>query len=470
MSTGALWGGLSAMVLRIASFLTGVLVARLVAPDEFGVFTVALTVHAVVVNISELGVGSYLVRHEGRPDRVAPTVAAIALISSTILALGMIGVAPAVADALGAPAATGPVRVLALTVLLAGYSVVPNALLIRGFRQDKRVLVEVAHFVAATSVLLGMAAAGSGIYALAWSRVAGQLVAVLLLVRLSPTGHRPHLDRSIVRSVLGFGAPLAAANLVGFTVLNLDFIVVGAVLGAVPLGLYTLAFNVSGWPSSVLNSVVNSVALPAIARVQHDRAQLSQRIASLVGALAAVALPVSALILALAEPVVVSVYGARWSGAAVALGALAAFGAIKVVNDLCANVLVGIGRPRRVVRSPGAVAGRAPACPADRGEPQRHSWRGVGSRGRRGCGGAARISRPPDPLDRCAAAPACRRRGAPGWRCRERGSGRAPCRGSGRLAVGRALLRGCRRVGDLHDLGAAVVPHPASRGEGALAG
>ena len=76
------------MVLRVGSFLTGVLVARLVAPEEFGVFTVALTVHAVVVNISELGVGSYLVRHEGKPDRVAPTVAAIALISSTILASG----------------------------------------------------------------------------------------------------------------------------------------------------------------------------------------------------------------------------------------------------------------------------------------------------------------------------------------------------------------------------------------------
>ena len=124
----------------------------------------------------------------------------------------MAGAAPWFADSLGASAATGPVRVMALTVLLAGYSVVPNAMLIRGFRQDKRLLVEIAHFVAATAVLLGLATAGAGVYTLAWSRVVGQLVALLFLLRVSPSGHRRASIEPWCRNMVRVRSTVAAAT------------------------------------------------------------------------------------------------------------------------------------------------------------------------------------------------------------------------------------------------------------------
>jgi lipopolysaccharide exporter len=343
---GAVWGGLSSFVLRLASFGLGVIIARLVAPSEFGVFAVALTVHAIIVNVSEIGVSAYLIRDDGDPDHTAPTVMTIALVSSSLLALTMVICAPWLAGTLGATGAAGPIRVMSLTVVIAGVSAVPNALLIRAFRQDKRFVAEAMNFIVSSGLVILLAVGGAGAFALAWSRVAGQVASAALLILLAPKRYRPGFRRDKARHLIRFGLPLAGANIIGYSIYNCDYITVGRSLGAVQLGLYTLAFNISGWPSGVLSSIVDSVAMPAFARVRYDRERLPQFLSTAVSTLVAIALPVSALTLALAGPIVSSVYGAQWSGAASALALLALFGAVRVPNELFANVIVALGRPR----------------------------------------------------------------------------------------------------------------------------
>ncbi|MBO0885589.1 MAG: oligosaccharide flippase family protein, partial [Mycobacterium sp.] len=82
------WSALNAMVLRLSQFLVGVLVARLVSPHEYGVFVVALTVYIIVFSFSDIGVTAAVVRERDRVDQIAPTVSAIAMGTSAVLALG----------------------------------------------------------------------------------------------------------------------------------------------------------------------------------------------------------------------------------------------------------------------------------------------------------------------------------------------------------------------------------------------
>src|SRR4051794_24693959 len=232
MTRAATWSSLGSIALRLGNFSVGIVAARLVAPDEFGVFAVALTVHAIIVNASDLGVSSYIVRHDGDLSRVGPTVTTIAAVSATCLAAAMALGAPWLSVELGSRAATVPVQVLSLTVLLAGVSSVPGAVLTREFRQDKRFLADFANFAASTAILLALAATGVGALALAWSRVAGQGVSTLVLFRLSPSRFLPGFDRRIARDVVSFGLPLVGAAFLGFLIGNVDYIVVGRVLGA----------------------------------------------------------------------------------------------------------------------------------------------------------------------------------------------------------------------------------------------
>jgi len=340
------WGSLNSILLRLGGFVSGIIAARIIAPRDFGVFAVALTVNAIIINVSSLGVTACIVRERDNPRSIAPTVATISIASSAALAVLTFAIAPFLATQLGSAQAAWPIRIMSLNVLLAGIYAVPSALLAREFRQGRMLVAELFNFGVATTVLIVLGLAGLGAYALAWSYVAGTVIMTLLLTVLAPARYWPGFNRKLAGPLLRFGLPLAGANLIAFSVYNVDYIVVGHILGSIPLGLYLLAFSISSWPSAVFNGMVTSVALPAFSRVRDDAERLPDYVATVVSALIGLALPISALTIVVARPAIVTVYGPRWAPAAAALATLALFGAVRVPAELFANIVVALGRPR----------------------------------------------------------------------------------------------------------------------------
>jgi len=345
---GVLWSGLNTSILRLGQFMMSVVIARLVSPREFGVFIVAVTVYLIIINVSEIGVSTALVREVDNADRIAPTVSTIAIVNSALLAAGMYLAAPVLASALGAPAAAGAVRVLAIPLLLAGPTAVPAALLARDFLQGRKLITDLTNFIVANGLLLILALRGEGVMALAWSRAAGQAASAVLLYLVSAKRYWPGFDRHEARRLLRFGIPLAGANLAGFTLGNVDFITVGKLAGPLQLGYYNLAFSVSSWPSSVFTTILSSVTLPALARVKGGMAEVGRHVAAALSALCAAAFPVAVLCLVLAHPLVTVVYGARWAPSAQALVILAVFGAVRVIIALFSDLIVAVDRTRQL--------------------------------------------------------------------------------------------------------------------------
>lgn len=346
MGLAVVWGGLNSILLRLGGFVSGIVAARIIAPREFGVFAVALTVHMIIINVSALGVNACIVREPDDPGPISPTVATIAMSSSALLMVIVFAIAPTLARELGSVRATWPIRIMSINVLLAGIYAVPSALLAREFQQGRMLIAELVNFGTSTALLIVLGLAGAGAFALAWSYVAGTLVMTIMLIVLAPARYWPGFNRKLAGPLLKFGLPLAGANLIAFSVYNVDYVVVGHVLGSVPLGLYLLAFTMASWPSTLFNGMVTSVALPAFARVRHDAERLPDYVSTVVSALIGLALPISVLTIVVARPAIVTVYGPRWSDAAVALAMLALFGAVRVPAELFANVIVALGRPR----------------------------------------------------------------------------------------------------------------------------
>jgi O-antigen/teichoic acid export membrane protein len=346
---GAAWSTAEVAVARFGQFAQGIVVARLLAPNDFGVFAVALVVHSIVVNVSELGVSAALIRDdEATARKGAPTVATIALVASGVIAALMMLLAPLLSGSLGSRDAAGAVAVMALTLPLAGIAAVPSAFIRRDFRMDRLFVASALNMVATAIVVILLALAGWGPMALAWSWVAGQLATSVILLTYKPGRVFPGWDRAEAGRLLRFGLPLAGANILAFTVLNVDYIVVGRVLGAEALGLYVLAFNISGWPMNVFGAVVRSVSLPGFSHLQRDGASMSESFPRAIGIVATLTLPVCAILGALAVPLVNAVYGSRWSGAAAALVGLSALGAVRILIELTADFLVTLGRTRAV--------------------------------------------------------------------------------------------------------------------------
>lgn len=347
---GVAWSTLDVVVGRLGQFVQGLVAARLVAPKEFGVFAVALVVHSVVVNISELGVSAALIRDDpSRTALSAPTVATISVVTSVVLAALMVMLAPLLADSLGSAHAASAIVVMAVNLPLAGLTAVPSAIMRRDFRMDRLFWADLANVIASGIVVVLLAIAGWGALALAWSWVAGQVCTTVLLLAYRPGRFWPGWRRAEVRRLLVFGIPLAGSSLLTFLVLNVDNIIVGRLLGAETLGLYVLAFNIAGWPWTMFRAVVRSVSLPGFARLRLEGAAMPERFVQMLGPVARVTVPICLILGAVGRPLVVVLYGHRWAPAAAALAGLSIMAAGRILLDFASDYLVSLGRTRAVL-------------------------------------------------------------------------------------------------------------------------
>lgn len=350
VATGLRWSAVNTVLTRVGQMAVGVVLARLVAPEDFGVFATALVAFSLVMSVSEMGVTVALLRWPGDPREIAPTVTTLALASAVTLAAACAGAAAPVAAALGAPEAAPVLRVLALAVLVAGPSAVPMALLQRAFRQDRRMVADQANLVVSTVVAVVLALRGHGAMSLAWSRVAGNAVSAVLLIVMAPARPLPGFDRDRARELLATGLPLAGASLVVFAILNVDYVVVGSALGPVALGFYLMAFNLSSWPVNAFSSTVRPVSVAGFSRLLDDPSALGAAFARALGRLLGLTFPVCALLATLGGPLVRVVYGPRWGPAAAALAGLALLGAARVALELAYDFLAAVGASRSLFR------------------------------------------------------------------------------------------------------------------------
>ncbi|MFE7506004.1 oligosaccharide flippase family protein [Promicromonospora sp. NPDC057488] len=339
------WSTTGTVVVRLGNLGLGIVIARIVSPEEFGLYAIALTVQSVVMALADLGLSADLVRSPDFERRTGP-VAVLGLVTGGTLTLLTALSAPALASAMGGPGAAGPIAILAATFLLAGVGVVPFATLQRQLDQRGLFRSNAVDFGVGAVVTLVLAALGYGLVGLAVGRVAGQACGVATQFWLTRARLRFSWDRTVVRSVLAFGLPVAAANLLSWVLLSVDRVVLGNLAGAVELGFYVLAANISTWPMTLVGQALRSVTLPAFSQVrERARAALVPLLGPVWWAVAAAA----AMLAALAHPVVVLVYGARWEPAAQILVPLAVVGAVRVVSDVLAGYLYALGRSRGVL-------------------------------------------------------------------------------------------------------------------------
>jgi PST family polysaccharide transporter len=349
-ASGALaWSFVNTVVARLGVLGIGIALARLLGPQEFGTYAVALIALMAVLSFNELGVSLAIVRWPGEPGAIAPTVNTISLIASSIIAAVTFVLAAPFSAAMGEPDATSVVQLLGLSVILSGAVASPAAILQRQFKQNTRMLIDQVTVWVGAITSISLAIAGTGAMSLAVGRIAGATIGAVLFVKLCPEPYRIGLDRGQVKPLLKFGLPLAGASMVVFAIGFADQIVVGRMLGPVALGFYVLAFNLSQWPVNVFSQPLRNVAPATFARLQHEPEAMRSAFRGIFGLLAAVTFPVCLLLSGAAGPIIGFVYGADWAPAAAVLAWLGALAAFKILYELAYDYLVVIGASRAIL-------------------------------------------------------------------------------------------------------------------------
>jgi lipopolysaccharide exporter len=344
---GVAWQGGAFVLGKGVVLVTTVLLARLLAPEQYGLVSLALVLIAYAEAVADAGVAQALVYLKPSRATVRAALLCSLLLGSLLAAVGVL-TAPVVGSFFGRPDVVPLVRVLALSLIASGLAAVPEALLRRTLEFRRLTVATVVRSLVTGAVAVGLALDGYGAWALVWGTIAGSVSYCVLLWLLHPrsawTEPSPPLRRAL-RAVLAYGAPVAGANLLAKLIFDVDYLVVGHRLGAEALGYYTLAFRLPEFLIINVFFVISSVAFPLYSRARDDPARLrtgylfSVRLQSLYGVCAGVGIAVVAPLLVLV------VFGEAWRGATQALVALALYAACRSLGAGANDVYKALGRP-----------------------------------------------------------------------------------------------------------------------------
>ncbi|WP_153503489.1 oligosaccharide flippase family protein [Cumulibacter manganitolerans] len=339
------WSFGNTVAARLGTLTIGIALARVLGPEEFGIFAIATVTLLAILSFNELGVSLAIIRWRDDPATIAPTVNTVAALSSGLLTAAVMLAAPGIASLLGDPRATTVIRVLAVSILLDGLVATSAAVMQREFMQKQRTIADQVNTWLGAGLSLLLALLGWGAMSLAIGRLAGSLVHGALLVHWSPIGYRFGWDRDIARRLFRFGMPLAASSIVVFASGYVDQMIVGAVAGAQALGFYVLAFNLASWPVSIFSLPLRAVAPAAFSALKDEPERMTRNFTRVLTLLSCVALPACLAVSGAAGPVVHFVYGAAWAPAAHVLVWMAAFAALKIWFELAYDYVVVQGKP-----------------------------------------------------------------------------------------------------------------------------
>jgi PST family polysaccharide transporter len=341
----AQWNFVASALGAVSQFGTGVLLARLLAPEDFGIVVLALVVVVLVQPLSDLGVGNALIQRPAlteRHVRCAATFAAV-LGSAVAVAIGLI--APWAAAVLGDHRVAPVLRLLAAGIAIRGLAVAADALLRRqlDFRRQAAILT-VSNLAGYGGVGVTLALSGHGVWSLAWGALAQTTLAAggqLLVVRHSG---RPLLARRELAELLHFGIGAAFSAWANQLALQGDNLVVGRWLGPISLGFYDRAYSLMNAPRACFASVISGVLFPAMSHVQDEPARLrrgylvASRLTSLVAA------PSMATLGVAAPHLIPALYGSEWIGMVLPLQILCVAGYFRALYNLGGPVAQSVGR------------------------------------------------------------------------------------------------------------------------------
>lgn len=340
---GLRWSLANQIVARLISLATGIVLARILVPEDFGVYASALAVMSILIAFNELGLVVAVVRAPKSESGDAATASTIATVSSLAIAGVVLATAPWIVDAIGSPSSAGPLRLMMVAIVLDGLTSAPNARLVRAFRQDRIAAAELAAIPTNLAVSITLALAGAGVWSLAIGFVSSSVVSAALMMRL---GGRPEFgwDPEAARRLLAFGVPLAGTSLVEHVLLNVDYLIIGATLDEAQLGLYLLAFNISSWPITVLSQGVRRVSIAWFAALAERGDDIVDLFRPTVKIMFAAAFAASSGLWVVANPLVSVVYGSKWLDAAEVLTWLALLAAIRVGVGFAFDLIVAVGQ------------------------------------------------------------------------------------------------------------------------------
>lgn len=347
---GVFWNLLSFGLGKASLLITTAILARLLTKNDFGLVSIAVIGINYLSIVKDLGLSVALIQRRDDVEKASNTVFTINLILGFLLSLLSFLLAPWMANFFNEPGVVPILRWLGISFVINALGSVHIAWLMKELDFQKKIIPDMGNSIIKLIASIVMAYMGFGVWALVLGQLIGSLASVILLWLIVPWRPQLVIHKNIAGQLLHFGSFVTVGEILGVTIDNLDYIIVGKVFGSEPLSIYQLAYRL---PEAILVGnlwVIGSIAFPTFSTLQDNMEELKKAFLVSIRFVQMLAMPISFGLFLAADPIVRVVFGESWLDVIPILRVLSIYSLIYSFSFHVGDIYKAIGKPYLLVR------------------------------------------------------------------------------------------------------------------------
>jgi O-antigen/teichoic acid export membrane protein len=347
---GVGWTAAAQVAKQLAQMMISIVIARLLLPSAFGQIAQIVVLAGLGNLVSDFGFGAALVQRSTITEAHRSSVFWLQLALGGAMTAALAAASGVVASFYGDADLRPLALLLAPNFVLLSVATAQRSLLTRDLRFRALAVVDVASLVIGGVVGVALAVRGHGVESLVWSTLANSTVTAIAL--WSAATWRPTLrfDRGAIGELLPFSRNLLGFSFVNYAVRNGDNLLIGRLLGATALGLYTRGYSILLYPNRQISGVIGKVMFASMSRMNDDEDRLRRVYLRTVGVIALVTFPVMTGLALVAAEFVPVVLGQQWVAAVPIIRVFCLLGACESITTTVGWIYQSTGRTDMLLR------------------------------------------------------------------------------------------------------------------------
>lgn len=325
-------------------FMTTVVLARYLSPEDFGLMAMAFMVINYLKRLRSFGVDDALIYHQDQSRRALDTAFFLNIIFGSLLTVLTFCSAPVISEFFNAPGLISIVQVLSAWFIITNLGSAHDAVLRRDLRFKAAFIPQICQRFVKGVLSIGLAVAGWGVWSLVWGQMAGVACATVIYWIMGGWLPRLRFDPQILMRILSYGSQTVFLKFLQGIFKNIDYLIIGHRLGATELGLYTIAFRLPDILIGGIQSAVMPVLFPAFSKMQADTVDLGRAFLTAFRFITLVTLPMGVGLMVIARDFVTVFYTQRWVAAVPVMQALSIYIIATSFDSLAQIIYKSTGR------------------------------------------------------------------------------------------------------------------------------
>lgn len=309
---GASWSFIDSIAGQGITFLVGLVLARLLTPEEYGLIGIITIFIAVFNSIVDSGFSNALIRKNDAKDIDYNTVFITNLVLSVVLFGALYVSAPSISRFFSQPQLIPLLRVMGIIVIINAFAIIQRTILVKKVDFKTQTKVSLISSISSGVVGIGMALNGLGVWSLVGQQISRQFLNSAFLWFYSKWYPKLQFSIQSFKELFSFGWKLLASSLIDTVWREIYQVVIGKYYTPAALGQYTRAQQFASIYSSNLNSVVQRVSFPVLSSVQDDKERLKNGYKRIIKVSMLITFTLMLGLAAVAKPLVLSLIGEQW--------------------------------------------------------------------------------------------------------------------------------------------------------------